>query len=123
MSKTYKIASILFLLLVLALTWLESSEPEPLNWTPSYTSTDKLPLGTRVFFESWKQRNPKLHLLKIPPYEYLNDTVSQGTYFFLNDRLSFDDNELEDLLTWVAQGNTLFMSAYEFGENPQRFQE
>ena len=117
MNKTYKIAFGLFLLLVISLAWLESSEPEPVNWTPSYTASDKIPLGALIFFENWKEKHPdNFQEVQIPPYEYLNGSPEKGTYFFLNNYVSFDDNELEDLLSWVSEGNKLFISSYGFGE-------
>lgn len=118
MNNTYKIAFGLFLLLVISLAWLESSEPEPINWIPSYTANDKIPLGSFVFFENLKEQFPdKLKEINIPPYEYLNSNAEKGTYFFLNNQVQFDDDELDDLLAWVAQGNRLFISSYGFGEN------
>ncbi|MGA8852776.1 MAG: DUF4350 domain-containing protein [Christiangramia sp.] len=118
MNRTYKIAVGLFLLLVISLTWLESSEPDPVNWTPSYTKSDKIPLGSFIFFENWKESNSgELKEIKIPPYEYLNESPENGTYFFLNNFVSFDDDELDDLLNWVSNGNKLFISAYNFGGN------
>lgn len=118
MNKTYKIAFGLFLLLIISLAWLESSEPEPINWNPSYTNTDKIALGSLIFFESWTQSNPeRFEEIKIPPYEYLNEEPKNGTYFFLNNYVSFDNDELDDILNWVSKGNTLFISAYNFGGN------
>ena len=118
MNKTYKIAFGLFLLLVISLAWLESSEPEPINWTPSYTANDKIPLGSFVFYENLRDSfHDSLRQIKIPPYEFLNDTAGKATYFFLNDHVRFDKDELADLLDWVAQGNRLFISSYGFGEN------
>ncbi len=118
MNKTYKIAFGLFLLLVVSLVWLETSEPEPINWNPSYTASDKIALGAYVFHQSWKNRkNDSLREINIPPYEYLNKNPENGTYFFLNNAVYFDDDELDDLLDWVSKGNTLFISAYNFGKN------
>ncbi|TRO66727.1 DUF4350 domain-containing protein [Christiangramia sabulilitoris] len=114
MNKTYKTAFALFLLLVISLAWLESTEPEPINWTPSFTAKDKIPLGAFVFYESWKETQA-IKNLRIPPYEYLNSSPDSGTYFFLNDYVDFDRNELRDLLQWVSDGNRIFISAYNFG--------
>ena len=118
MNRTYKIALALFLLLIISLVWLESSEPDPINWTPSFTAKDKIPLGAFVFYESWKnKKQDKIKDIRIPPYEYLNDTSATGTYFFLNNYVNFDDNELHHVLEWVSKGNKLFISAYDFGPN------
>ena len=105
------------LLLVLLLTYLEASEPEPVNWNPSYLETDKIPLGTFVFYESWKAATKsEIQNIDIPPFEFLTN-APEGTYFFLNNSLGFDDPELKKLLSWVANGNTLFLSAAGFSEN------
>ncbi|AVR46093.1 DUF4350 domain-containing protein [Christiangramia fulva] len=117
MSKTYKIALVLFLLLVISLVWLETSEPEPVNWNPSYTAVDKIALGSYVFFESWKEATDSLEKINIPPYEYLNNKPDNGTYFFLNDFIDFDDAELDDLLNWVSKGNKLFIASNGFSTN------
>lgn len=116
MNKTYKIALGLFLLLVISLVWLETSEPEPVNWNPSYTATDKIALGSFVFYENWKDK-AIIKKINIPPYEYLNDKPDSATYFFLNDFVGFDDDELDDLLNWVSQGNTVFISSNGFSGN------
>ncbi len=117
MNNTYKIALGLFLLLIISLAWLESTEPEPINWTPSFTAKDKIPLGAFVFYENLKGTHENIEDINIPPYEYLNSSPGMGTYFFLNNLVTFDKKELEDLLNWVADGNRLFISAYGFGNH------
>ncbi len=117
MNNTYKIALGLFLLLIISLAWLESTEPEPINWTPSFTAKDKIPLGAFVFYENLKATHGNIEDINIPPYEYLNSSPGMGTYFFLNNLVTFDKKELEDLLNWVADGNRLFISAYGFGNH------
>ncbi len=117
MNKTYKITFGLFLLLVISLTWLESTEPEPINWNSSYTAQDKIPLGAYVYYDNWKAKTDSIKQINIPPYDYLMDAPDNGTYFFLNNYIRFDEDELDHLLEWVSKGNTLFVSAYSFGEN------
>ena len=117
MRNSGKFAFGAMLLLVLLLTYLEASEPEPVNWNPSYLETDKIPLGSYVFYESWKNTTKSdIQNIDIPPFEYL-PTAAAGTYFFLNNSLGFDDPELKKLLAWVEKGNTLFLSAGSFSEN------
>ncbi|MDT0650403.1 DUF4350 domain-containing protein [Autumnicola edwardsiae] len=113
MNKTFKITFALFLLLVLALAYLEASEPEPVNWSPSYVAKDKVPLGSFVFFESWKTNSAAdIEEIKIPPYEFfMQDSLPNGTYFFLNHYIAFDDDELNNLLEWIEKGNSAFIAA------------
>ncbi|PRX51858.1 DUF4350 domain-containing protein [Salegentibacter salegens] len=112
MGKTSKLFFGFFLLLVIFLTYLEATEPEPVNWTPSYMSDDKIPLGSFVFYESWKNnKNWEFEEIAIPPFEKLSDSLGNGTYFFLNNSAFFDQDELHKLLDWVSIGNELFISA------------
>lgn len=116
MNKGGKFALGIILLVVLLLTYLEASEPDPVNWNPSYLETDKIALGSFVFYDSWVGTGANLEKVNIPPYEFLNEAPS-GTYFFLNNYLNFDDAEVKKLLSWVTEGNTLFLSAGYFSEN------
>jgi len=117
MNKSFKIAFGGILLLVLFLTFIQATEPEPVNWNPSYLESDKIALGSFVFYESWKESSStKIEKISVPPFEFLNEEHT-GTYFFLNDVLSFDDAEMKKLLAWVTDGNTLFISANSFSQN------
>lgn len=117
MTRNGKIALGALLFLVLFLTYLEASEPEPVNWNPSYQETDKIALGSFVLYESWQNSNsPEITNINIPPFEFLDQDPS-GTYFFLNDHIVFDDHELDKLLQWVEKGNSAFISAGYIGKN------
>lgn len=64
MSKTYKIALGVFFLLLAGLVWLEANEPEPINWSESYSANDKIPLGTYLFMKIGKIRIHRSEKLK-----------------------------------------------------------
>ncbi len=117
MSTIWKIVFGIIVLLVLGLTFLETTEPEPINLNPSYSGADKIPLGSYALFESWKNQR-EITEINIPPFEVLSkDSILEGTYFFLNDYVVFDNNELEKVLNWVGQGNSLFISAGYISKN------
>lgn len=112
MSKSFKIIFGVFLLLLLVLTYLEATEKDPINWNPSYLEIDKIALGSYVLFESWKDAaTHNIIRVKESPFEFLSKEDPKGTYFFLNDNLFIDQTELDKLLTWVEDGNTIFLSA------------
>ena len=120
MSRFYKIALGVFILLVAFLTYLEAIEPTPINWYPSYSKLDKIPLGSYIFYENWKETNPEhFEEVNIPPFEFLSDSLSitNGSYFFLNNYVNFDEDELNKLLAWVEKGNTAFIASDVFGDN------
>ncbi|WP_372917585.1 DUF4350 domain-containing protein [Salegentibacter sp.] len=117
MHRGWKIGFGIFILVILALTFLEANEPEPLNMTPSYSGKDKIPLGTYAFFESWKATR-EVEEISQPPFEFLaEEETPAGIYFFLNDYVVFDESELNKVLEWVSRGNTAFISAGYIGKN------
>lgn len=111
MSKTYKIGILCFLLLLALLSYLEASQPEPVNWYPSYSASDKIPLGTHVLFENLKDEFQEVRSVVQAPFEFLTDSTPKGIYFFVNNQLSFDEAEVSKLLSWVEKGNTLFVAS------------
>ncbi|WP_417886223.1 DUF4350 domain-containing protein [Zunongwangia sp.] len=122
MSRFYKIALGVLVLLIIGLTYLETNTPQPLNWFPTYSKQDKVPLGTYILFETWQDLNKNnFGEVDIPPFEYLNepqtDTVQKSTYFFINNSVNFDDTELNTLLKWVAKGNDVFIASNNFSKN------
>ncbi len=114
MSNKSKIFILIIVLAIGMLTYLETSEREPINWYPSYAKTDKIPLGTFVSYNLIKSTFDAEGIKDVnqPPYEFLdsNDSIL-GTYFFVNGSISFDKAELGKILSWVEKGNSLFISA------------
>lgn len=117
MSKSYKILLTSLVALLVLLTYLEASEPDEINWNPSYVASDKIPLGTRVLYENLQDQNFPVKQVNSPPFEFLNDSSVTGTYFFLNDRLDFHDSELHRLLKWIEKGNSVFLIAENISPN------
>ena len=117
MNRTYKITLLVFLFLVGFLTYLEAIEPEPLNWNPSYSSSDRIPLGPYVLYDNLKASFEETVRVDKTPYEFLSEHDPQGTYVFINSHLQFDNDELAALLSWVEEGNTLFMASDAFSKN------
>jgi len=104
--------------MVAALVYTEATKPLPINWAASYNNQDKIPLGTYVLYQLMDEKlDDKLEEINIPPYERLQDSTIQGTYLFINDRIGFDTAELEELMTWVSSGNTVFISANYLGQD------
>ena len=117
MERSNKIVLVGLVLLLALLTWLEANEREPLNWSPSFAAKDKIPLGSFVLYENLEAEDIQVRNVNVPPFEFLKDQPEKGTYFFLNDRLYFDDDELNKLFAWVEKGNTVFLAAENFSSN------
>ncbi len=117
MSKTYKILLIFLVSILVLLTYLEAMEPEEINWSPSYTAADKIPLGAHVLYEFMQEQPFSIETVNLPPYEFLRQSSPTGTYVFLNNRLDFHDSEWHELLSWIEQGNTAYLIAESFSSN------
>ena len=87
MSKFQKITLGVFVALLAVLVFLESSQPTPINWYPTYNKNDKIPYGAKVLHTLLKDHF-KQQLIDVdqPPYLELvtKDSTMQGTYFFVN---------------------------------------
>lgn len=99
------------------LVYMEATKPQPINWFPSYDKADKIPLGTfvlhKLMADSFKDDFEEIDR---PPFEFLQEKSIDGNYFFVNDAIDFDSNEIDSLFTWASKGNTIFVSANYFGE-------
>ena len=106
----YIIVAVITLVLLLLIQY---SKPKEINWFPSFVSQHKIPYGTYVLNDLMAQKY-KENLIQVtrPPYEELQShNDMQGTYFFVNDQVSFGEAELNSLLDWTSQGNTLFIAS------------
>ncbi len=111
-GKSYLIIGGLALALLLI---YEYNKPKQINWFPSYMATHKIPYGTKVLNYLFPQLLTKNQQVYRTPYEFLssNDTI-KGSYVFINNSISFGKTDLDELLTWVAKGNHLFLAAESF---------
>lgn len=114
MSKRGKIYIAIIILAILALVISEMTKPKTLNWFPSYATHHKIPYGSFVFNEQLLRVSDTVIQVNRPPYEYLKNNTIKGTYLFYNGGINFGEAELETLLDWTSQGNTLVVSAVDF---------
>ncbi|MEZ4794450.1 MAG: DUF4350 domain-containing protein [Flavobacteriaceae bacterium] len=103
---------------ILGILITEVVRPRPLDWRPNYTISGKVPLGCYVLFEELE------NLLDAPveevtkdPYEFLTEgTYKQNsTYMLINNWYYLDESQVEALYQYVSEGNTVFLSAHQFG--------
>ena len=102
------------MLLILGFLYLESTKKQPVNWFPSYTAKHKIPYGTYILKKELKTLFPKTEVssVNIPPYIFLQDTSLVGTYFFVDEKLNFGDDEFLRLMNFVNRGNDVFISTH-----------
>lgn len=111
MSKRY----LLFGLLILGFAFVviaEAEKPKPINWSASYSSADKIPLGAFVFYESLKHTN-RFEIVDVesPLIEFLENDKPEGTLLFYNNSVAIDSLEINALLNWTKAGNHTFIAS------------
>lgn len=112
MSRFQKIVLGVFIIAVAALVYMEATKPVPINWFPSYVESATIPLGSKVIYELLEEKlGDRFKKIDNPPFENLNNSTFNGTYFFVNNDIDFDEAERDRLLDWVDRGNQLFISA------------
>ncbi|MDT8347351.1 MAG: DUF4350 domain-containing protein [Flavobacteriaceae bacterium] len=111
MSKRY----LMFGLLILGFAFVviaEAGKPKPINWSPSYSSADKIPLGAFVFYESLKSiKRFEIVDVEAPLIEYIDQENPEGTLLFFNSHVSLDSLEINALLDWTKAGNHTFIAS------------
>ncbi|WP_164549887.1 DUF4350 domain-containing protein [Nonlabens ponticola] len=115
MDKRTKFILYAMLVVLIGLVVLESTRPKPVNWRPSYTSGDKIPLGGYVFYDNLDEMFPDAQVKAIDqvPIDFLRENIdlTDANYIFLNDYLVFDEVETDYLMEFAARGNKVFISA------------
>ena len=119
MDKRSKIILGLFLAVLIGIIVTEVVRPKPLNWRPSYTSSDKIPFGCYVLFHELPKLFPgqKIHTTNESLYNVLakRDSSTASNYLLINDFLDLDKQETFKLLQYVYDGNDTFIAASSFG--------
>lgn len=116
MGKKGTIYMVIAVVTLSAFMLLEYNKPKKINWFPSYVASHKIPYGTYVFSTIMEGMLPQqIQQVYTPPFEFIrtNDTI-KGSYVFINNNIQFNQEELNSLLDWTSNGNTLFIASKNF---------
>jgi hypothetical protein len=129
MNRTLKIYVFLLLFLIVGIVYLDAVAPKPINWTPTYSLKDKIPMGMYVFNEEIGSllKNRKIEKINVTPYEYLeplydydslvDNYKAKGTFLTISEFSNIDEESITELFYFVDHGNTAFISAKSFPES------
>lgn len=97
----------------------ELVRPKPIDWRASYIATDKIPFGGFVLFGEapFLFKNAEIEKIEKDPYIFLTDSTyaENSAYVFINDEISFDERQADEILKYVERGNTVFISSRSVG--------
>ncbi|MDH6354021.1 hypothetical protein M2132_000341 [Dysgonomonas sp. PH5-45] len=135
-NKSFKILLIVISVLMAGLIYVESVREKPVDWTPTFYNTDKIPFGTYITYNLLDSvfpkgsvqstRNTVYEELYYPDYSgrnndsiYLNAAEDETgmAYIFIEKDFSINKLDLECLLNFVYVGNDVFISAEAFSKN------
>lgn len=126
MNRSVKIYLSILALIVIVIFALDYNEPKPVDWRPSYSIMDKIPLGLYVFNEEKDAllKNQKIQKLNVTPYEYfsplydydtlVNDYKVKGTFLNISEFSEVDEQSIKEICYFVSHGNNAFLSAKIF---------
>ncbi|WP_128545664.1 DUF4350 domain-containing protein [Larkinella soli] len=112
---------LIFVLTLVAYGLFEYYRPKPIDWTPTYMNKDRIPFGARVVYEVLPEvmNGAPVTQVRMPVYNHLSDTKRppRSNYIFICHAVKFSRFDREKLLTYVREGNQVFLSAYEFPDS------
>lgn len=99
----------------------EALKPKPLDLRPTLSNEDKIPYGNFLIYDLLPGLFPEeeIEISNRSFYDfYLNDSLQQKNYICINyltaDGRNFTSYDVEQLLNFVANGNTVFYSSQTF---------
>lgn len=109
----------IFGIALLGIVITELVRPKPIDWRASYIATDKIPFGGFVLFGEAPSlfKNAEIEKIDKDPYIFLTDSTyaENSAYVFINDEISFDERQADEILKYVEKGNTVFISSRSVG--------
>jgi hypothetical protein len=125
MSKSLKIYITLLVILFATIIYFDAKKPKPIDWTPTYSLKDKIPLGMYVFDHEMGSffKNQKVEKMNISPYEYfynqynydtlVNTYKVKGTFLSISEYSDIDNESIGEICNFVSHGNSAFISSKE----------
>ncbi len=98
---------------------LKLTEPKPVDWKLSYSMKDKIPFGSYVMYDLLKDlfNENRVNEINFPMYNTLkNKQYKDVNYIVICNHFDPDELDIQYMLDYVYEGNTMFISASSFGK-------
>lgn len=124
MKKTWLIYIIIITLVSIVVFSIKINSTKTINWNLTFNEQSKAPYGLRVFYKELANifKNKKIKTVYYSPYSYLKSNANKkekktkiaGSFLIINKKDVLSNKSINALLKFVEQGNTLFISSYNF---------
>ena len=116
MKRRQNVLIILFVIAIMAVyTGYEANKPQPIDWSPNFSITEKSPYGTYIIKDALPYLFPegKVSFVRKSVREQLREdrTYFLKTCFFVSSFFRIAPGDLEVVLDEVEEGGALFVSA------------
>jgi hypothetical protein len=115
--KKYAIYIILLCIVFAGIIITQSSRPSEVNWTPTFSKGDKIPYGTKIFYDLVSKKYADTRINNFDRsffYYWHNSNDSTAIYFIISPVFTPGRTELDAMLQYAANGNTLFIASENF---------
>jgi hypothetical protein len=107
------VATALLLVYVVA----QYNRPNPVNWKPTLYYADRIPFGTYVFYHQLHDffPNAKVTNTNQSIYNLFSKKLAPGNYIIVANEVKLNKIDLEQLVKYIKDGNTVFITAFNWG--------
>jgi hypothetical protein len=117
--KGYRPFFIVFTILLVIYILAEMNRPKELKWDISLSKEDKNPYGGFVLFKQLRDIFPTADIrsFRLPVYNQINNYVGSNTaYLLIEPGLALTQDDIDEMLNYVDEGNYVFMSSISFNK-------
>lgn len=111
---------IVFIVLLVIYITAQLNAPKKFDWMPTLRNRDKNPYGAVVVYNGLKQLFPRATISseRKPIYNVLHEGEERNSaYVVIAPSWHPGKTDIEELLKYVHEGNTAFLSAFDFDEH------
>lgn len=116
-----RLAYYFLLIAILAGLYVYSTmhQPQPVDWTSSYSRTDKIPMGTYVFFQEIPRlfQDARLEPSGQPAYISADTLAVSSCYFIVGPAMTITETDLSQLISYTSAGNQVFIASKTWDES------
>jgi len=92
----------------------EYNRPRTIDWSPTFSSHDKIPYGTWIVFHELKNyfHNQSATEQTLPVYDHVNNSVAENElYLLIEGSLGATETDEDELYRYIQRGNTVFIAS------------